>query len=252
MRQELDEFGVVAQAWAGRTGWDSPLWGRLSIVTKGAFEFVASGNPWRLSAGLGLWVPAGRDRKVAPMEDDASMTTLLVPGKRDAALEPEGWPKVLQATDLLREIVVRLAKWGSVVRGDEFGEALVWAAQVEVADVRSLPLSPPRPRSYFFARVADHLGTFWPHEDTIDEVALRAEMSRRALERRFHKETGLSVGDWRHEARLIESVRLLLWDLPQVEIARLVGYSSEKSFSNQFERRFGETPLRYRRSLLSG
>jgi transcriptional regulator GlxA family with amidase domain len=47
-------------------------------------------------------------------------------------------------------------------------------------------------------------------EGTTDDLARRAGMSARTLERLFRAETGMPFGLWRQKARLLESVRLLV------------------------------------------
>jgi transcriptional regulator GlxA family with amidase domain len=113
----------------------------------------------------------------------------------------------------------------------------------------------PPPAATFGARHAldDVLG--WievnAHRDlTLDDIAQRAAMSVRTLNRRFQAETGQTPVQWvigvrvRHAQQLLETS-----DLGVELIGRRVGFSSAANFREQFRRLTGVPPRRYRESF---
>src|SRR5262249_32489254 len=84
--------------------------------------------------------------------------------------------------------------------------------------------------------------------EPIDRLARAAGASRRTLERVFQKETGMSVGRWRQQARLLHAMRLLARGERVTAIALEVGYESSSAFIAAFSAALGTTPGRYYRA----
>ena len=80
----------------------------------------------------------------------------------------------------------------------------------------------------------------------IDEVAKRAGMSGRALQRELRRE-GATFSDLVHRARIEEAIRLLNeTSLSTTEIAFCVGFSDVAHFSRTFRRVCDVPPTAYR------
>jgi AraC-like DNA-binding protein len=72
--------------------------------------------------------------------------------------------------------------------------------------------------------------------------------SRRTLERLFQRETGISLGRWRQQARLLHAMRRLAHGESVTSIALEVGYESPSAFIATFSNAFGTTPGRFYRA----
>ena len=69
------------------------------------------------------------------------------------------------------------------------------------------------------------------------------------LARGFRRAYGCTIGEMQRQFRLDFSARqLALTDLPLAAIAQHAGFFDQSHFTNAFRRRFGTTPLRYRRA----
>ena len=79
----------------------------------------------------------------------------------------------------------------------------------------------------------------------IDEWAQRLNMSSRTLMRRFRQETGVTLGQWRQQARLLRALELLCRGGSVTEASLSVGYESTSAFIGSFRAAFGVTPTRY-------
>ncbi|GHE64654.1 helix-turn-helix domain-containing protein [Streptomyces vinaceus] len=87
-------------------------------------------------------------------------------------------------------------------------------------------------------------------ELTLDEVAARAGMSVRTLNRRFREHTGTSPLQWLHRARVRQAQYLLETTGHPVErIASQVGFGSPTAFRDRFRRITGTSPNAYRRAF---
>ena len=73
-------------------------------------------------------------------------------------------------------------------------------------------------------------------------------MSRATFIRRFGRSTGMTVGAFLTQARLMTAADLLqTTDSTVAAVAAQVGYQSESAFSRAFREATGPTPARFRR-----
>jgi transcriptional regulator GlxA family with amidase domain len=85
---------------------------------------------------------------------------------------------------------------------------------------------------------------------TLDDVAARATMSTRTLNRRFREQTGTTPLRWLHRARVRRAQHLLeTTGHPVGWIAFQVGFRSPTSFRDRFKRLVGTSPQAYRRAF---
>ena len=85
---------------------------------------------------------------------------------------------------------------------------------------------------------------------TLDDIAIRAKLSTRTLNRRFREQTGTTPLRWLRRSRIRRSQYLLeTSDHPVELIARQVGFNSPTSFRDQFKRLVGTSPQAYRRAF---
>lgn len=80
----------------------------------------------------------------------------------------------------------------------------------------------------------------------IDEWAKLAGMGRRTFTRHFRLETGMGLGTWRQQVRLMEAVSRLSLGEPITSVAFEVGYESPSAFAAMFQKAFGVPPREYR------
>jgi len=84
-----------------------------------------------------------------------------------------------------------------------------------------------------------------PH--SVRELARELRLSPTHLQRLFKQETGVRIGRLLAEHRLDQATELLSNTNMEIkEIAYKVGYGHHSSFVRAFQRRFGQSPKRYR------
>ncbi len=85
---------------------------------------------------------------------------------------------------------------------------------------------------------------------TLDEIAVRATMSTRTLNRRFREQTGTTPLRWLQRTRIRRAQRLLETTSHSVErIAGEVGFGSPTSFRDLFKNLVCTSPRDYRRTF---
>jgi transcriptional regulator GlxA family with amidase domain len=89
-------------------------------------------------------------------------------------------------------------------------------------------------------------------ELTLDDLATRAGLSTRTLNRRFREQTGTTPLQWLHRVRIHQAQCLLETTAHPVDrIAGQVGFGSPTAFRDRFKRLTGTSPQAYRRAFQS-
>ncbi|MCX4585238.1 GlxA family transcriptional regulator [Streptomyces sp. NBC_01481] len=87
-------------------------------------------------------------------------------------------------------------------------------------------------------------------ELTLGEIAARAGMSTRTLNRRFREQTATTPLQWLHRSRIRQAQYLLETTAHSVDrIATQVGFGSPTAFRDRFKRQVGTSPQAYRRAF---
>lgn len=103
----------------------------------------------------------------------------------------------------------------------------------------------PRLRERRLRRAMEIISSQPPH--SVRELARELRLSPTHLQRLFKQETGVRIGRLLAEHRLSKATELLSGtDMEIKEIAYKIGYGHHSSFVRAFQRRFGQSPKRYR------
>ncbi|MFJ9742784.1 GlxA family transcriptional regulator [Streptomyces sp. NPDC101166] len=109
---------------------------------------------------------------------------------------------------------------------------------------------PPTPAGSTLEPVLRWLQDHCDRDLTLDEIASRAGMSTRTLNRRFREQTGTTPLRWLHRARIRRAQHLLETTAHPVErIAAQAGFGSPTAFRERFRRVVGTSPQGYRKAF---
>lgn len=218
--------------------------GQLTLAMHGTFQVEAPAGTWTVPASCAAWVPADLEH-AERLTAGSRLRTLWIEQAVAASL-PDGI-RAIRVGPLLRELVARVAEAGGVDAGVPEQSRLmhVLADEIRSATAAALDLASPRDqRALRAARlIEDNPGD----RGSVAELARRAGVNRRTLERLFVAELGMSVGEWRQRLRLHHALRLLSEQRPIAEIAHASGYGGAPAFIAVFKRHFGVSPHQYRR-----
>jgi AraC-like DNA-binding protein len=73
-------------------------------------------------------------------------------------------------------------------------------------------------------------------------------MSERSLQRDFHRDVGMTIGQWRQQLRLLIALEKLTEGRSVTDTCFAVGYNNVSAFIKSFKRTVGITPLEYVKS----
>lgn len=216
--------------------------GMLVLVHEGLIVVQAGVEVWTVMPGSLGWIPPGMPHG-ARWFGDARGSFLHV--RRDGCerLPPHcrSWP----SSKLIEALIDRLTDERAGEMSDAYLAQLFDVLLEEIKQREHAPLLLPMPVDPRLLDLANTLlGT---PDDTagIDEWAQRLNMSSRTLMRRFRQETGVTLGQWRQQARLLRALEILCRGGSVTEAALAVGYESTSAFIGSFRSAFGATPTRY-------
>jgi AraC-like DNA-binding protein/quercetin dioxygenase-like cupin family protein len=189
-----------------------------------------------------VWVPADVVHDVR-MAGAVAMRTLYI--TRDAVAAAPQECCVVAVSPLLRELILRATALPLLY--DETGaEGRVMALILdELRVLPVLPLNLPMPRDARLAKICRAMLDDPADTSTLSAWGKRIGASSRTLARGFLRETGLTFGRWRQQARLLEALSRLAQGQSVTTIALDLGYDSPSAFTSMFRRALGRTPSGY-------
>jgi AraC-like DNA-binding protein len=199
---------------------------------------------WVVPSHRAVWIPAGIDHSIL-MSGRVEMRTLYIAPELVGQMPERCF--VLVVGPLLRELILHTIANGPLRRDVPEHRRLAGVLCDQLRALPSVPLELPMPRDTRAQEVALRLRDEPSDTSPVDTIARRAGASRRTLERIFRKETGMSLGEWRQQARLLHAMRLLARGEPVTSTAFEIGYESPSAFIAAFSRALGTTPGRYYR-----
>jgi transcriptional regulator GlxA family with amidase domain len=115
-----------------------------------------------------------------------------------------------------------------------------------------VPERPPAPQGSAMEPLLRWLDQSAGQELTMADIAARAGMSTRTLNRRFREQTGTTPLQWLHRARIRQAQHLLETTGEAVDrIGERVGFGSPTAFRERFKRIVGTSPHAYRHAFRS-
>jgi AraC-like DNA-binding protein len=220
-------------------------WAQLVYASNGVMSVHTDDGAWVVPPHRAVWIPADTVHSVAMSGAVAMRTIYLAPALVRAL------PRrccVVAITPLLRELILHAVAQGPLRAGVPEHRRLVEFLLDQLRVIPVVPLELPMPRDPRALRVAVHLRERPGDPERIERLARGAGASRRTLERLFQTETGMSLGRWRNQARLLQALRLLARGEAVTSIALDVGYQSTSAFIAAFSAALGTTPGRYYRT----
>ncbi len=152
---------------------------------------------------------------------------------------------VVAVSPLLRELIVRASDLGMLDERETGHRALADLIILELRVHAPASLDLPMPPEGVLREVAEHLSALPAARTGNAALARRFGLGTRSLERAFAAETGLSLGQWRRQARLQHALRELGAGASVKAAARATGYRSPSAFIAAFRAALGTTPARY-------
>jgi AraC-like DNA-binding protein len=215
---------------------------QLIHALTGVMTVISAHGSWVVPAGRAVWMPEDIDHRIR-IAGDVAMRTIYVARHVRQGL-PTGC-EVIEVSPLLREAIV--AATGIVLDYREGGRdhrvMELILDEIEVAP--RLQLHVPLPRNSDLLRLCERMISEPADAVTLQTLATEMKVSARTIARLFHREVGMSFGDWRRRMCLLLSLPRLASGASILQVALEHGYDSPSAFSAMFRRSLGVSPTEY-------
>ena len=218
---------------------------QLVYASSGVMAVRTDEGTWVVPPQRAVWIPAGTPHSIR-MSGAVSMRTLYFRLRYlDAAPRK---CQVVNVSALLRELILHCCEFPGLTRRNPRQEHLIDALSDQLQAAPIVPLQLPNPTESRAAAVAEALAKSPGDVRSLDEICRAAGAARRTVERSFRRETGLGLGRWRQQLRLLYGVQLLAQGAQVTRAALDAGYSTPSAFIFMFRKMLGTTPSRYFRA----
>ncbi|MEN5248211.1 AraC family transcriptional regulator [Brucella pseudintermedia] len=214
---------------------------QLIYARSGVVSVTTESGTWVVPPNRAVWVP--------PMVEHATRShgpvqfrTIFV--RSDAARSLPPSCGVVEVSPLLRELILRLVELQDQPV-TSFVQRISELLLEELTFLPAEPLNLPMPLDQRFRNLCEALQAEPDTELSLDDAADRTGMSRRSFMRHFERETGMTYGRWRQQARLLAALPALAAGMPVVTVALDCGYQSASAFAATFKRSLGRSPASY-------
>jgi len=219
-------------------------WPQVIYATRGIISVTTSQGLWLAPPMRALWLAAGL-RHELHMQGVVEMRTLYL--RPDIAPPMQKPCCVIAVPPLLRELIISIVADVALHESKPSDAARLRLLSDLLTVIPEHPLELPIPADARARKVADKVLARIDSDATLPQLARATGASHRTIERLFIRETGMTFGRWRQQARLLESLRLLGANTPVITTALKVGYASPSAFVAAFKTNFGITPAQYYR-----
>jgi AraC-like DNA-binding protein len=169
-------------------------------------------------AGRAVWMPAGSDHAVRFFGGVSMRTIYVAPVATRVPLNYELGGRDHRVMELILDELERAPR---------------------------LQLHVPMPRDPRLMRLCEKLVASPSDPATLADLAAGINVSERTLARLFHRELGMSFGQWLRRMRLLLSLPRLAAGVSVLQVALEHGYDSPSAYSAMFRRTLGIAPTAY-------
>ena len=215
---------------------------QLVYASRGVMTVHADNRIWVVPTHRAVWIPARVPHSI-DASGDVSMRTLYLRARYVASLPRTC--RVVNVSPLLRELILHACTFRELNRRRKAHAHLIDLLVDQMTTLEVVPLQLPEPGDPRAARVAAALSADTAARTSLEDVCSAAGASRRTIERLVESETGMSIGAWRQQLRLLRALQLLAGGESISRVAMETGYSTPSAFIAMFRRVLGETPRRY-------
>lgn len=214
--------------------------GQLVLALYGGVTCDVPGVRWMVPPQHAVWIPGEVPHSNRATANAHIYFLFIEPG---AANLPDHCC-TLAINPLVRELIQHLAQAHDYPPdGPTARLAAVLLEQLPLAPVQQLHF--PVPQHPKIHLITDVLEQNPADRTTAAQWASRLAMSERSLARLVQRETGLTLGRWRQQLRLLVALRQLAEGATVQQVAGNLGYDSVTAFITMFKKALGTPPARY-------
>lgn len=215
---------------------------QLIYATKGLM-IVESGNErWTVPPSRGVWMPCGQVHAIRCV-GDVKMRSVFV--RTDAAVQLPLQSKAISISPLLSELIKASVGFTAPFAEDSREARVMRLILDEICVLPTLPLKLSQPGDKRLQAICSALHERPDDNATVADWGQQLGVDEKTIQRLFRKETGMTFGQWRQQARLMQALELIALGERIIDVAGTLGYDSPSAFASMFKRQFGITPSQF-------
>jgi AraC-like DNA-binding protein len=215
---------------------------QLIHAVTGVMTVRSAGGSWVVPTGRAVWMPAHAEHAIR-IAGDVAMRSVFIDPRARAALPIEC--EVIEVSAFLREAIIAATRIPLDYALDSRDHRVMELILDEIEAAPRLHLHVPLPRDPRLAALCERMIAAPSAPVALEGLAAEIHVSGRTLARMFHREVGMSFGDWLRRMRLLLSLPRLAAGASVLEVALEHGYDSPSAFTAMFRRSLGVAPSAY-------
>lgn len=215
---------------------------QLSYSLSGVMSVVTDDATYILPPDRAIWIPAHTQHEIACRGEMRFQVVYIDPQLDKAPKQC----RVFEVSPLVHGLIHEATTFDFEYDLDGREGHIIQLLLDEIDRMPELSVRATMPSDTRLRRVCDAIVAAPALCRDIDEWAKVAGMGHRTFTRLFKQQTGMGLGTWRQQVRLMEAVSRLSTGQSIAAVAFDVGYESPSAFSAMFQRAFGVPPSAYR------
>lgn len=165
--------------------------------------------------------------------------------RADTAVPLPGQSKVISISPLLSELIKASVGFSAPFADDSREGRVMRLILDEVCVLPTLPLKLSQPADKRLRAICSALHERPYDNATLADWGVHLGVDEKTIQRLFRKETGMTFGQWRQQARLMQALERIALGERIIDVAVALGYDSPSAFASMFKRQFGTTPSQF-------
>ncbi|MBK3446326.1 MULTISPECIES: helix-turn-helix domain-containing protein [Pseudomonas] len=246
--REIDEgdWAVISSATDYPEHWVIPEHShnkhQLLYAIGGVMVVYSALRQWTVPPNRGFWMPCGQVHSLRCV-GTLQMRSVFV--RPDSFPNLPAEPKTVTVSPLLSELIKASVSLKPPYAEDSRDARIMHLILDELAILPALPLSLPQPADPRLSPICLALQDEPSDASTVADWSARLGLDQTTIQRLFRKETGMTFGQWRQQARLLLALERIAVGQKIIDVAFELGYESPSAFTSMFKKQFGKTPSHF-------
>jgi AraC-like DNA-binding protein len=219
-------------------------WNQLVYATSGTMVVTLEHSRHIITPEQAIWVPTGTVHTTGSVRGAAFRNLYIADGARCAAGVSCA---VYRVTPLMRQLIIEFERISRDEAEGGYRLRIADLLQDQILRLEKLDFHLAWPRSASLRKLSESLYANPADDRSLRDWGLLLGASSRTLARRFEKETGMALREWRRRLRLFRAIEWLAGGKPVTSIALDLGYASTSAFSFMFREATGLSPSEWQR-----
>lgn len=215
---------------------------QLLYAIQGVMVVHAALHQWIVPPSRGILIPARQEHAIRCI-GAVKMRSVFV--QADASMDLPGETKAVSISPLLRELIQTSIGIAEPYPSNSREARVMNLILDELKILPALPLHLPQPSDPRIQQICTALHSDPGDNATLADWSARLHLDEKTIQRLFQKGTGMTFGQWRQQARLLQALERIAVGEKIIDVAGALGYESPSAFATMFKKQFGTTPSQF-------